>query len=425
MHMPLDIPQLLSQVSRYCADGQLVQAIALLQDAASSGIKDPRITGNLGCLLFETGQQQAGLAYLQDACADPEVEIDHWINLAFCLKHTGQLESALQALTQAARREPELPRLRWHRALLLLLLQQDIPQALEDYEYRWQVRDFPDKPRHYPQPLWQGDTDKRLTVLVYSEQGFGDTLQFLRYVPFIARQVGRVILEIQPELLRLVQYQQQVGNVVIPANVTVLSHDASIPLPAFDQQIALLSLPRALHSHDLTHPPLPSAYLAAPGRVNMERDVEGNPRQIIGLIWAGRPTHPKDAIRSFSLADCEPLWHLPDIRWVSLQKGRPASELAEWKGTPLLDWSEHLTDFHETARIMRNLDLVITADTATAHLAAALGIPTWIAINPIPDWRWGLNTEQSPWYQSVRLFRQSTAGQWRSVFEAMARGLRE
>jgi tetratricopeptide (TPR) repeat protein len=194
---------------------------------------------------------------VDDSCAEPF----HYTNLGFVLKHSGRTDEALPVFEAGLQRFPDSPELHWHRALLLLQIGR-FREGLDDYEWRWRVADFPSKPRNFPQPLWDGSSQPKATLLVYAEQGFGDTLQFVRYLPFAARRVGQVVFEVQPELLQLVAYQQASGLNVVPPETRLVA--TGRPLPAFDMQVPLLSLPRQLSLYDFARPPCAGGYLAAP-----------------------------------------------------------------------------------------------------------------------------------------------------------------
>ena len=417
----LAISDLVANAQKLLQGGEAQDAAKLLHRAIAERPATPHHLGMIGTLLYQAGECQLAIDQLRQAVAHPACEADWHVNLAYCLKYQGLFDEALACLDNGHRCFPAHARLRWHRALLRLLLNLDIPVALEDYESRWFVEDFPDRPRNLPIPQWDGFMSRRLTLLVTSEQGFGDTLHFVRYIPLAAKRVGKLIFEVRSELKSLMDHQQQSGTAILPSNVLVVTRGDNFPLP--DVQIALLSLPRALGTFDFAHPPCQSAYLAAPKGLEVSNGNEPVASRTVGLVWRGRLTFAKNAIRSFSLDDCRPLFGIPGIVWVSLQAGPAADELKAHPDLPIQDLSAHLVSFFDTARLIRGLDLVITSDTAVAHLAAALGVPTWIGINPIPDWRWGLKTPACPWYDAVTLFRQKTEGDWASVFAAMTEKL--
>lgn len=376
---------------------------------------------NAGVHQFRAGRAAAALAAMQRAVALPDAQAEHFGNLAYVLKRLERFAESLQALAAGIERFPNDAALRWHRSLLLLLLGR-FAEALPDYEYRWQVPDFPSRLRVHDCPQWQGQADSAGTLLIHAEQGFGDTIQFVRYVHLAAARVGRVVLEVPPELLRLLQHQQDEPQGCLPAKVLLKGLDL-IPSPA-SWHCPLMSLPLALGMVALDHPPLPEAYLRVPPGMVVHRDSNGWPRLAVGIVWAGRPSHAQDAERSFGLAALSAVTTLPGVQWFCLQQGFDDSALADWPGAiKPMNLSPYLTDFMNTAQILRGLDLVITADTAVAHLAAALGVTTWIPLMKIPDWRWGLAGSTTPWYDKVTLFRQSCRGEWGDVFNRIAEAL--
>lgn len=390
---------------------------------------DPIAITQRAITLFEQGQVEASMTLMRQQVKNPQAEPHHYTNLGFVLKRTNDMEEAERIFSEGLQRFPDSAELHWHRALLLLQTGRFL-EGLQEYEWRWRVAHFPSRPRNFPQPLWDGSPQRNKTLLVYAEQGFGDTLQFMRYLPFAARLTGQLIFEVQPELYQLIAHQRAAGLAIIPPDTFLVATGQD--LPPFDDQIPLLSLPLALGLHDFTRPPMAGAYLAAP--CGLQRKPSGNvfsetintpSRRKVGFVWTGRPTYPHNAARSFNLEDCAPLWDVEDITWLSLQIGVPASLRDNWKKTPLIDMSSYINDFFDTARIVRGMDLLISTDTSVAHLAAAMGIPTWIPTVRIPDWRWGLQGEHSPWYEAVSLFRQRESGVWSSVFVDMARQLRD
>jgi hypothetical protein len=260
------------------------------------------------------------------------------------------------------------------------------------------------------------------TLLLHSEQGFGDALQFIRYLPLVARRGARVFVECQEALQRLVQ--------TMSADSTVVARGR--PLPPFDVHCPLLSLPR-LFATDLASIPRDVPYLhadAAEAGVWRERLADASASLKVGLVWAGRPTHANDRNRTMKLAGFAPLARIPGVRFVSLQKGDAAAEAkSPPEGMELSDPTEELHDFADTAALVAALDLVIAVDTSVVHLAGALGKPVWVLLPFAPDFRWLLGRSDSPWYPTMRLFRQQRAGEWdyviaevRSQLEALAEG---
>ncbi|MGD0390626.1 MAG: glycosyltransferase family 9 protein [Tepidisphaeraceae bacterium] len=254
------------------------------------------------------------------------------------------------------------------------------------------------------------------TLLLHAEQGVGDAIQFIRYLPLVAQRGGKIIIECQTELQRL--FQTTAGRCQIVAR--------GQPLPAFDLHCPLLSLPRVFGT-SLANVPNIVPYLHADAEDAgkwQHRLAEHASIVKVGLAWAGSPAHKNDRNRSIKLAGLAPLGQISGARFFSLQKGEAAAEAkTPPPGMQFVDWTEDLKDFADTAALIANLDLVIAVDTAVAHLAGAMNKPVWTLLPYVPDWRWLLQRHDSPWYPSMRLFRQPRIGDWDSVFAQVADAL--
>ena len=337
-------------------------------------------------------------------------------NLALALMEQGQTEQAERVLRQALALRPGYPEARVNLALALLTLGK-LEEGWAAYESRWAVEAMGGPAPNLPQPRWTGQTLNGHTVLLYAEQGFGDTLQFCRYAPMVAAAGGRVVLVVPKALRRVMATLDGVDRVLTEEDDC---------LPAFDYHCPLLSLPFAFGTH-MGSIPGPHAYLA--GDTAPWADVlAGMTGLKVGLVWAGksRTDQPHavaiDRRRSMRLADMAPLLDVPGCSFVSLQLGPPAAQIA---GSPLRDVSARLTDWADTAGLIAGLDLVIAVDTAVAHLAGALGRPVWMLNRFDSCWRWFLQREDTPWYPSMRLFRQTSRGDWAEVVHRAAEALAE
>ena len=268
--------------------------------------------------------------------------------------------------------------------------------------------------RNAPGPRWNGEALPGRTILLYAEQGLGDTLQFVRYAPMVAARGGRVILEVQPALCRLLSTLENIEKIIPQGHI----------YPGVDTHCPLLSLP-AVFQTTLATIPAPSPYLqpeAQLARAWSRRIVSTFPR--IGLVWAGEPRHRRDRQRSISLDMLAPL-SSEGISFFSLQKGPAAEQLKSLPPTfRVEDLGADCSDMSDTAAAIMALDLVISVDTGVAHLAAALGKPVWLLLPFIPDWRWLLQRDDSPWYPTMRLFRQPSPGAWDPAIQRVARELR-
>lgn len=272
--------------------------------------------------------------------------------------------------------------------------------------------------RKFLQPLWDGSDITGKTIFLHAEQGLGDTIQFVRYAPLLARRCASVIIESQKELKSLLQNVEGINR--------VLAYGES--LPDCDVHCPLLSLPSIFDTALETIPGNIPYVTADPILIKKWRDKIQHDESTfkIGLVWAGNPQYKKDHYRSFSLSTFAPLSQLKGVTFYSLQKGEGAEQA---KGHPggvtLVDFMEEIHNFTDTAALIDNLDLVISVDTAVAHLTGAMGKPIWTLLPFAPDWRWMLTRDDSPWYPTMRLFRQSLPGDWDTVIGNIKKNLSE
>jgi hypothetical protein len=329
----------------------------------------------------------------------------------------GRLDEAAASGRVAVRLGPDSPDGHFNLSLALLALG-DLAQGWEEYEWRWKTRLMQGR-RHFPQPQWRGEAAGGRTLLVQAEQGFGDTIQFCRYATLAAARGLRVILEAQKPLVRLLRCLPGVDLVVEQGDGP----------PPFDLQCPMLSMPLAFGTTVGTIPSAASyleadAALAAAWRARLSA-VAGHDLRI-GLVWAGNPGSElpsmaaRDRRRSVAPDLLAPLFGLPGLRFFSLQKDGPAAP----GGFPLTDFMGGMGDFADTAALVAGLDLVISVDTAVAHLAAALGKPVWLLDRFDHCWRWLAGRRDSPWYPSLRVYRQPRPGDWAPVIAEVVRDLR-
>lgn len=300
----------------------------------------------------------------------------------------------------------------WNKAQLTLL-QGDFARGWAEYEWRWKSDAVSRIPQDFTKPRWQGDASiASKIILLHSEQGLGDTIQFCRYAPLVGARGARVVLEVQAPLKRLMTGLPGAAQVIAKGE----------PRPAYDFHCPLLSLPLAFGTTLETIPP---SCLPAPpeGAADWSALPERRPR--VGLVWAGNPSHKRDQDRSIALQAMLPLLDT-GATFISLQKdvrAGDASLLGERKD--IIDVRDRLGDFRDTASLIAQLDLVICVDTSVAHLVGALGKPVWLLLNDVPDWRWMLGRDDSPWYPSARLFRQDRPGEWAPVIARVREALNE
>jgi tetratricopeptide (TPR) repeat protein len=373
------------------------QAITLKADFA-----DPHY--NLGNISLAAGRLEKAVAHYRQALAlRPDWPVV-FNNLGNALCALGEFDIATDTARQALALHPADPLAHWNFGLMLLRTG-DLPRGLAEYEWRWQTKELGLSRAPFRQPQWDGSDLNGRRILLYSEQGFGDTLQFIRYLPMVKARGGQIIVACQPELLGLLQQIDGVEQRVA----------AGQPAPEFDVHCPLASLPAALNT-ELATIPADVPYLHADNdRTSRWRERLASLHGLkVGLAWAGRASHPHDLRRSMSLEKLAPLAQVPGVTLISLQKGVASSQAqtARTAGVNLIDWTDELKDFSDTAALIANLDLIITVDTAVAHLGGAMGKPVWVLLPIVPDWRWMLHREDSPWYPTLRLFRQAKYEDW-------------
>lgn len=337
-------------------------------------------------------------------------------NLALALMETEHLEEAIDEHRLAVQLNPDSPEAHWNLGLALLL-RGDFEHGWAEFD-RGRSKNARSLPPLQARPQWDGGELHGRTILLYGEQGFGDTLHLVRYVPLVAARGGRVILACQTELATLLQN--------FPGVAAIVPGDA--PVPPFDLHCSLLSLPY-LFKTDLASIPASVPYLQPDrSQVDAWRQRLG-PRATgerrIGLVWAGNPKHWNDRNRSIRLQQFAALEALAHLRIYSLQKGPAAAQINDVPGLSIVDVASELKDFADTAALVSQLDLIITVDTAVAHLCGALGRETWVLLPTSPDWRWLLDRTDSPWYPTLRLFRQRHRGDWTDAVADVLRRLRE
>ncbi|WP_052213692.1 tetratricopeptide repeat protein [Belnapia sp. F-4-1] len=351
----------------------------------------------------------AEAAYRDALVAKPDA-VEALNNLGTTLQAMGQLEAALPLLDRALALAPDHADLRYNRSLLLMLMGR-WAEGWREHEWRWRAPGFLSPRRRFGSPAWDGSPIEG-TLLLHWEQGLGDTIQFLRYIEAARRRAGRLVLEVQPPLLPLL-HDLPGADLVLPAGSPLPPHAAHAPL---------LSLPHLL-GEPMPSPTRPYLFAEAGGAARWSARLRGE-GPLVGLVWAGNPRHANDRNRSIPFGLLAPLLHRAGLRWVSLQVGPRAADLATAEaGTRVIDAAPALTDFAETAAALAQIDLLIAADTAVAHLAGALGRPCWLLLPHAPDWRWGRQDNQCCWYESLRLWRQPAPGDWASVIEEIAASL--
>jgi tetratricopeptide (TPR) repeat protein len=372
---------------------------------------------NRGVVQQSLGLTDAALSsYDQAIAADATDAMAHY-NRALLMQDCSRWDAALAGYNQAISIDPGYADAQYNRSLALLF-QGDFENGWRSYEWRWKnaQRLSIGIPRNFTQPLWLGEESiagKRL--LLYSEGGLGDTLQFCRYAALCAARGATVFLEVQPPLLGLLANLEGASRVIA----------AGSPLPPFDYQCPLMSMPLAFKTTLDMIPAAPKYLHSDKAKVARWRAMLGERKRLrVGLVWSGNPNNTIDLRRSIRLAD----WvaYLPsEFQYFRLQRQVREADQATLDSNPfIVSLGDDLLDFDNTAALCECMDVVISVDTSIAHLSGALGRPTWVLLPFNPDWRWLLDRADSPWYPTAKLYRQRAAGDWNEVFARVATDLR-
>jgi tetratricopeptide (TPR) repeat protein len=390
--------------------GRAQDAIKHAETAVRLAPKNPDAHNNLGVLLQAQNRTEEAISSYQRALELAPKRADFWTNLGKAQVHRLELLAAGQAYERALQSDPNFVEAHYGRAWLRLLTG-NFAQGWTDYEWRLQMKNAISP--HSGMRRWRGENLNGHSILVHSEQGLGDTIQFARYIPMIVEHGGKVIFECPRQLKELMKS--------LPGNSLVVSEGEL--LPSFDYQIPLVSLPFVFQT---TFDSIPRRvpYLHAPRGMQLTLPLSKAATLSIGLIWSGSGSQTPER-RPVSFRLLEPLLEIEGATFYSLQVG-PRSNDVELAGMSqkVFDLSGQLTDFAATAAVIEQLDLVISIDTSVAHLAGALGKPVWVLLPFSPDWRWLLAREDSPWYPTMRLFRQKKPHDWTAVLQDLFGELR-
>jgi Flp pilus assembly protein TadD len=395
--------------------GRLVEAEQIYRQILAQRPHHPDALNFLGVLASQVGRHDDGIALIRRAISLQPDYASAYSNLGNALRDQGKVDEAIVALRQCISLDPNFAEAHWNLAVALLL-RGDFAQGWAEQEWRLKWKGVLALDRELIEPMWHGEELNGRTILLHVEQGLGDTIQHIRFAPDIVARGGKVMLYCQPELARLLQTMPALEQVI----------PVGRPLSAFDLHCPLLSVPMVL---GITLKSIPNSvpYLSADPRLIEDWSnllMPADQALKVGLAWAGSAVHTSDKRRSLELKRLTSLSAVEGAKFYSLQKGPAASQaIAGDAGLNVIDFSAKLTDFAETAALIANLDLVITVDTAVAHLAGAMGKPVWVLLPFAPDWRWMLDREDSPWYPTMRLFRQTSMGQWDEVIARLAESL--
>ncbi len=404
-----NLQNILTQAEHLHAEGGLEQAITLYKQALQISPALSRTAYNLGIILNQL-QDYCGAAEAFTLCLTTEpFLLEARLNLAFALQEQGKITEALARYQSILNTDPDCIEARFNLACLQLL-QGNLADGLNGYELRFSTNN-PVVLRHQTIPVWPGVIQPGLRLLIHAEQGYGDTIQMLRYLPLLVSKGIVITLEVPAPLFPLCCGIPQIRCI-----------ERGTPVPEVDYHLPVMSLPRVMETTLATIPVAPPYLIPDSDLVRQWRKRLPDTTGLrVGLVWAGRYDLPVNRKRSCPPALLLPLLAIERISFISLQISAPDG--FQLNDPRLFECSSDLTDFNQTAALIANLDLVITIDTAVAHLAGALGISTWLMLPAVPDWRWLLDRNDSPWYPSMRLFRQPVAGAWEPVIATISKQL--
>ena len=401
--------------------GEVDAAIALFERARGLDPDAADVANNLAESLLFAGRADEAADHLERALARNPLHAEAHVTLGCARLRQARVDEAVALLERAVQLAPESAAA--HQFLgVALLFRGEYPRGWREYEWRFRTPEILRSGNIYHRvPVWRGEPLDGRTVFLHAEQGFGDAIQFARYVPMVVARArnegGRVVLGCRPQLRALLAGIGGVDAIV----------ESGGTIPPIDLQCPFMSLPLAFGTTVAT---IPNAmpYLAAPPqridawRRRLEADGGAMTTMRVGLAWAGNPAQARDRVRSVAFHDLAPLANVPGVTFFRLQLG---SETDPAGRPAMIDYTAELTDWSETAALIANLDLVISVDTAVGHLAAALAKPTWMLLPFASEWRWLRDRADSPWYPTMRLFRQPKPGDWSAVIGHVVQALRE
>lgn len=395
---------------------RLDEAIAIYRQILKARPDYPEIHNSLSYIFERQGKFDDAVSSARRALELQPDYAEGYNNLATAVRSQHRLDEACRLYQKALELQPGFALAEFNYGTTQLL-GGNYRAGWPGFRRHADIRDAP--PRHFNQPRWNGERLENGTLFVYADQGFGDALQFVRFLAAAKERArSQLVFECQPELKPLLQGQT--------AADTVVADNEAAP-STFTFQVPLERLPEILDV-ELDSLRGEDAYLKTPSTLpeQLAHEVDRVPpsNRTVGLVWQGNPLQARDNVRSCPFAALLPLVRIPGISWYSLQTGEAAGQVKELDGSiPLIDLGSRLRDFSETAAVLSRLDLLITVDTATAHLAGALGRPVWTLLCHTPDWRWHLERSDSPWYRSMRLFRPPTWGDWDAVVSQVGKEL--
>jgi tetratricopeptide (TPR) repeat protein len=418
-----NLGNLLSRMDRH------EDAIARLRKIVELRPRDAGARKNLGNASRRAGKPLDAVTAYRMAVEIDARDADAYNNLGAALQESGKTVEAEQVLRTCLSINRDHPDAHWNLGLALLTLGR-WREGWVEYEWRRHLREDLGQRRNFPQPAWQGSPLEGMHLLVLCEQGLGDSIQFVRYVPLLVERGARVTVECQARLRPLLKCMEN-------ENVKVIARGE--PLPRFDMYARLMTLPHILGSTPDNVPNQVPYLSLGDDRISnaaalLERAFAASPcprvpeSLKVGIAWQGNTAHKGDRFRSIALSLLVPLARVEGVHLISLQKGHGSEQIAANPGMNVLEWSDASDTTAEalldTAAVMKQLDLVMSVDSAIAHLAGALAVPVWVAMPLAPDWRWLLDREDTPWYPTMKLFRQRMPNDWPEVISAMAAELK-
>jgi tetratricopeptide (TPR) repeat protein len=395
--------------------GHHEQALADFDAILARMPSDAEALYNRGTALIELGRYAEALFVFDKVLAAAPQHLRAWTNRGRALQALNRHEEAIASFDKALAIDKNYGDAHFNAALSLLALG-NFRRGFADYEWRWKRTGMTDARRGYRGRLWLGEypIDRR-TILLLAEQGLGDTIQFIRYAPLLAQMGANVVLEVQPELKALLSTVSGVAS----------CHARGETLPAFDVYCPLGSLPLALKTETSSVPAtLPYVRTDDAQIAKWRPALGGLPGKRVALTWAGHARHANDRNRSIDLKLLEPLFKCEGISFVSIQRDLRGDDAARLAQFGITDFGPRLADMTDTAAVLALTDLLVSVDTSVVHLAGAMGREAWVMLPFMADWRWTLTNERSPWYPTMRLFRQRAPGDWPNVIATVRDALR-
>jgi hypothetical protein len=390
--------------------GSTEEAVRRLRRAISHQPRFPEALNNLAILLRAAGQTQEAEVYLRKAVGIRPDYAAAWNNLANLHVELSRIDEAIQCYTKAVSLDPAYAEAHTNRALALLLSGR-FEEGWQEFEWRWKQPGA--VARTLAKPEWDGSEVRGKTILLHAEQGAGDTIQFVRYARLLHEQGAKVLVHCQESLRSLLEG--------VPYLTQVFSGPTSGA--EFDVHAPLMSLPRLFRTRpDCIPGDVP--YLRPPAGSTAPEELASSDAFRVGLVWAGNPSHRNDRNRSIALSLFEDTIRVGGVRLFSLQLGRTPADEQWMREKGIIDLAPYLSDYAATAACVQQLDVLVTVDTSVAHLAGALGKPVWMLLPTCNDWRWQQKGENTPWYPSMRLYRQTRLRDWKPVTQRVASDLR-